>query len=61
MTINQMFAAAVMSKSTHPGYMVYADRGNGIEEIGPYSKEIALDVAKDLHGDVMDLETGEIL
>lgn len=63
MTIEQMFTSAIFAKTNHPGYMVYADRGNGMEYIGPYhSKEIAFDCASDLkNASVIDWETGEVL
>ena len=61
--ILEMLAASVLTKNSHPGYMVYADRGNGEQEIGPYaSKEIALAVASEFPGAyALDMETGEIL
>lgn len=61
--IHELLKASVLTKSTHPGFMVYTDRGNGWEDIGPYpTAEIALDCASDFAAaDVVDLETGEVI
>ena len=65
--ISDMFAAAVTTKSNHPGYMVSATDCAGIsDKIGPYSRDIALTIAREGMRnfptvDVMDMATGEII
>ena len=56
--INDMFTAAVTEKVKHPGYKVITER----RELGPYTRKIALEVAKELHAEsLMDMSTGEII
>ena len=58
MTIQDMFAAAVTTKAAHPGYKVIA----GGREIGPYSYQIAREVAAELHAEFLqDMQTGELI
>ena len=67
MTIVEMFAVAVTTKSMHPGYMVHAEFGKDSADYGPYSKPIAADVAADLirrqcvNVYLTDMATGEII
>ena len=65
MTINQMFAAAVTTKSIHPGYMVLIrDRKGNEQEQGPYSLPIARLVKEEYSAFttfLMDMQTGELL
>lgn len=65
-SIYNMFAAAVTTKSNHPGFMVlFRDRSGGEHEQGPYSRGIAKMVADEYSRfpfvAIEDLETGEII
>lgn len=69
MTINEMFARSVLTKSTHPGFIVsiYGENDGEIAaQHGPYSRGIADEVfdeftATGLRCDIMDAETGEVV